>query len=289
MTSWGPPDLVDGPVPQPPYRSLVNSVELAATGDDRWINGVALRPWSSQCALTYDYCGAKPATMSDGVSGTPSGSAADLEFGSFAVYLPETCTSRGIISIDDFKRRAQVVLAAVEPAAVEKELESGGALQTANRFLRDANVQLVDGDNSHNVVEGFARLERAIANKCRRGMIHCTVEVMIAASAQHLLENDPTNPARLITQTGTIVVPGQGYTGAAPAGGTTGSESQWAYATGMIELRRSGIEMDPPDDAAESLKRSDNTITYRALRYWNIAWDGALQAAVKIDRTTTNP
>ena len=47
--------------------------------------------------------------------------------------------------------------------------------------------------------------------------------------------------------------------------------------------------MDPPDDAIESLNRSNNDITYRALQYWNIAWDGALQAAVKVDRSITNP
>lgn len=289
MTSWGPPELVDGPIPQPPWRSLVNSVELNPSAGERWLNGVALRPFSGQCASTYDYCGATPAAMDDGTAGTPSGSAADLEFGSFMVYLPTTCTTRGL-DIPEFKRRASQVLTAVEPAAVEKEFESGAALATPNRFLRDSHVTLLDGDFSHNVVDGFARLELAIAATCRRGMIHCPVGVATAAKHAMLLETDPTNSQRLITAMGTIVVPGQGYTGAAPVGGTVGPDSRWAYATGMVELRRSaGVETLPPDDALEALNRTTNQITYRAYRYWNIAWDGALQAAIKIDRSTPTP
>lgn len=289
MTSWGPPEVVDGPIPQPPLRSLVNSVELNPSAGERWFNGVALRPFSARCASTFDYCGAKPATLLHGVPDTPTGTGADLEFGSFMVYLPQTCTTRGL-DIPEFRRRAGQILSAVEPAAVEKELESGAAMATPNRFLRDANVTLLNADFAVDVVDGFARLERAIANSCRRGMIHCTVEVGTAAAHAMLVNPDPSNSARLITAMGTIVVPGQGYTGAAPVGGTATAVNQWAYATGMIELRRSAsVEFDPPDDAAEALNRSTNQITYRAYRYWNISWDGNLQAAVKIDRSTPTP
>lgn len=290
-TSYGPLWPVEGPTPLPPLRSLLNSVELALEGTeaDRWINGVALRPWSAQCASTYDYCGAKPAQMIDGRSATPTGTGAEVDVGSFMLYVAETCTTRGL-DIDALKRRATILLAAVEPAGVEKELERGAAMNTPNPYLADGNASYPDADVAHNAVVGLALLEQAIAGTCRRGMIHVPVSVATALAAMLLVTPDPQNAARLVNPaTGTIIVPGQGYSGAAPTGKTAPAGTFWCYATGMIELRRTGLVLDPPGDAIESMARSTNDITYRALRYWNIAWDRALQAAVKIDISATNP
>lgn len=287
--SYGPPALADGPAPLPPLRSLLNSVELPDASDDRWVNGIALRPWSAQCASTYDYCGHKPAALIDGRSATPAGTGAENDVGSFMLYVALTCTTRGL-NVDELKTRATRLLAAVEPAGVERELERGAAMATPNAFLADANASYVDADVAHNAVVSLALLEQAIAATCRRGMIHCPVAVGTAWAARELVEPDPTNAARLINPaTGTIIVPGQGYSGAAPAGKTAAAFQYWAYATGMVELRRTGIELDPPGDALESLARSTNDITYRGYRYWNIAWDRALQAAAKVDISATNP
>lgn len=293
--SYGPLAVAEGPTPLAPLRSLLNSVELAEDAGDRWINGIALRPWSAQCASTYDYCGAKPAAMIDGRSATPTGSAAENDVGSFLAYVAETCTTRGL-NIAELRQRATTLLGAVEPAAVEKELEKGAAMATPNPFLADGSATFANGDTAATAILGLAQLETGIAGTCRRGMIHAPVAVVTAWAAKNLVMVDPSNSARLINPaTGTIIVPGQGYTGAVGtaggwAGKTQGSATTfWAYATGMVEIRRSGIELDPPGEAIETLIRSTNDITYRATRYYNIAWDRALQLAAKIDIAAVNP
>lgn len=68
-----------------------------------------------------------------------------------------------------------------------------------------------------------------------------------------------------------------------PAGAT-----QWAYATGMVEVRRTKIDILPGslDDArklAAAMNRDVNDIEVRAERLIGIAWDGCVHASVEVD------
>lgn len=274
---YGPAFLVDGPLPVAPMYTLVKAAQVIDEPDEYWINGTQQYPYPCAGLGTHDPCAEGSAAGSKG-SGT---AVVPQTFGSYAVYMPEKCTTRGVWDQESFKRRAELVLGAVESSAVENELWMGTRVP-ANPFFTKAGATLPNASTLVSPMNGLAFLEAAIAATGRAGMIHVTTRVAVALSSLWLIEKD--GPLLRTTGNGTIVVPGSGYPGSAPSGGTAATGTQdWAFATGMVVVRRSGIFL-VPDDIKEATDRAQNDVVYRAERYYNVIFDDCVRAAVRIDR-----
>jgi hypothetical protein len=304
---YGPLWVIDGPQPQKPRYTLVDSCrvvdDLDGKGIERWINGAEVYPFpplkdqatGDAASGAWDACARGSIPLVDKAAG---GLLAIPQVGAMVIYLAETCTTSRITGSgmsDDqvqarFYQRAVQSYSAIESALLETEFMSG-AKMPLNPFLADGNGTFPWGDVATSIVNGFARLEGEIAKSGKAGMIHCSPIAATFAQANRLVIPDDRNNV-LRTINGTIVVNGAGYAAGATKPGVTvahpsahtsasGTE-EWIYATGLVEVRRSDI-VQVPDLFYQALDRSTNTVTYRAERYYLVDWDGEVQAAVLVD------
>lgn len=281
MPGYGPKVQRNAPAPQAPRYTLIGAATIADETDERWANGVRLYGYPTELPDLFDQCGdsTQSAAKSDGGTWT------NPTFDAFTVSTGIKCTAAGMGPVGELVQRARQVFTAREAFAVEREFWTGTLLPT-NPYLASAAATVVSsGSSSVTPVEGLALLERAIANTGSMGFIHATVEVATYWASLNLLFDDGP-AAKLRTRLGNIVVPGSGYPGTPPAGGATATGSageQFAFATGPVEVRRSN-PFAMPESPAEALDRVNNTIVWRIERLYQVGWDTALQAAVKIDR-----
>jgi len=289
---YGPPWRIDGPPPEPPPYTLLGAARVVDDVDagqvDRWANSVAVYPYPTGIGVVWDAC-----AVASELEAKPAGPVVPLpQFGAMVVVVAETCTAMGIygqgISSEEAQRRfvarALAVLQAVESATVEREFLRGTVLGN-NPHLADGNGTFPWLNAVTSVANGLAVLEDEIAASGRRGLLHVTPGVAVAADTR-ILRDDRAGLLRTIN--GTVVVPGYGYAdGPAPDGHTApGATEDWIYATGPVEVRRSE-PIVVPGELSQALDRDVNTITYRVERYYAVDWDTAVQAAVRVDRCTT--
>jgi hypothetical protein len=200
------------------------------------------------------------------------------------VFLTETCSSPYIKSAEDFRRRALAVLNAVESAAVAREFELGETVPL-NPLLADANLDVLASGSAVSLNDGLALLEQAIAATHRAGGIHMPAALAAAYSATDGGNALHAEGGNLYTINGTLVIPDFGYTGDAPAGeADNGPTELWAYATGPVETLRTAQPIIVPEELSQAVDRLNNTVEYRAERYYIPFWDTALQVGVRIDR-----
>lgn len=277
QVTLGPPRVLDGPVPVPPRYSLLVNAQIIDDLDYHWMAGGAVYPYPS----LEDGGAHNPCSSGTNREKLEGGTVPLPEFGAFTVYVAETCTARGIGDDAAFADRAVVALDGLEAALVEHEFATGDAMP-GNPYL--ANVALSNYASLGTLapVEALARLENAIAETGKMGVIHTDPATATAWAANNMLEREGMYLRALAT--GTPVVSGYGYVGAAPDGqGAPVAGTGWAWATGPVQIRRSGIEL-MPGNLAQALDRQNNTVTYRAERHYLVDWDTELQAAVLVDR-----
>lgn len=269
--TYGPPVVLDGPLPVAPPHSLLNTPGVLQNDpSDRWLNGVTIYPYPVDLPENWDPCWEGTYREKGEGSGVPL-----PVFGSFVAHLPITCTAASIGDPDEFANRVEISMNAVESYAVERQLSQGTGIQT-NPFLADAAADILAGGAAVTPAVGLSYLEDAIAMTGKQGMIHATPAVVSQWFDQ---EDWPS----LVTANGNRVASGGGYIGADPATGATAAAGQaWAFATGPVEVRHSRIAVM---DIADVLDRATNDVTFRAERYVLVEWDTALQAAVLIDWT----
>jgi hypothetical protein len=130
---------------------------------------------------------------------------------------------------------------------------------------------------------GIAALEQAMAT-CYGGrpFIHVPRETLAYASNAHLLTD---RNGRLYTDSGSIVVPGAGYTGTGPdgSGGLPGT-TVWFYATGKVKAWSSAIDFTQ-QTVAEAVYRPTNRSVIIAKQWWMLGWD-CCHFAVQVDLTS---
>lgn len=271
--TFGPPVMLDGPLPVAPPRSLLTVPGvLQNPGDDRWMNGVGIWGYPEGEPLLWDPCGT-------GTYGTKSAEStwSSPEFGAFVVYLPVTCSAFTVASDPEgFAQRAEVALDAITSYALEQALSQGVPPLNISPFLADAAVAFPGGTAALTPAVGLAWLEEAIGATARQGMIHATPAVVAS-----WFDTTGWDPPGLYTPMGTPVAAGGGYAGATPAGQAPAAAGQsWVYATGPV---RAFVQREVTLNIKDVLDRSDNVVTFRAERYALVEWDTALQAAVLID------
>lgn len=293
-------ERIDGPPPLPPLRGLLATAAAPAAGVrivpdvdergiERWINGVTVYPYPPDQGDVYNPC-------AEGSEPQIKGFGEDLlnpEFGAMTIFVPETCTVFKVPSQDEFKARANAVLAAVESSIVARELMNGTRLP-GNPHLADGNGSFPNGDTATSFADGVAFLEAAIAATGRQGLIHCSPELLSAAAAKsgwNFWLDIKNEVVRMIS--GTVIIPDAGYSGGREPTGHAAPDvgQEWIYATGPIDIRHSEIFTMPPrvDQAVDrgsggATNGLPNSITYRAERYVLADWDTELQAAVLVDR-----
>lgn len=270
--TFGPPVVLDGPLPVAPPRGLLTVPGvLQDAGDDRWMNGVAVWGYPEGVPELWDPCGTGTyeTKTSEQTFSTP-------DFAAFVAYLPITCSSFTVASDPaGFAQRAEAALDAIISFAIEQALSQGLPL-VANPYLADAAVTFPGGTGAVTPAVGIAYLENAIGLTGRQGMLHLTPSVATA-----VFDNTGWDPPGLYTPMGTPVAAGGGYIGATPSGQAAASAGQsWVYATGPV---RAFVQSEVTLNIKDVLDRSDNVVTFRAEKYALVEWDTALQAAVLID------
>lgn len=263
----------------PPLRLLTSGVlpedQAEGTDESRWELGFEFERESCGDAETFDPCA--PGSF------TPERNTAQIEYEPFGVRAGESCSAFGF-SQRDYEGRARRLLEACESKQIANEFWTGDlATERAwpNRFLADTDSDVVtDGPTA--VIDVLACLEQGLA-ECAcgtRGMIHATPQLVThwAALGNSVLRREG---GLLLTIHDTIVVTDAGYDGSGPSGQAAGA-SQWAYATGLVTVRRSPIIITP-GDISQALTRTVNTIEYTAQRLAAVTWDGCCHLAAQAD------
>lgn len=278
QVTLGPPRVLDGPIPVPPRYSLLVNAQLIDDLDYHWMAGGAVYGWPQlEDGAAHNPClgGTYEEKIEGGIHASP-------EFGAFTVYVAETCTARGIGDEEAFSARAVTALNGLEAALVEHEFWSGDAMP-ANPYLADATLPNYASLGSLKPLEALARLENAIGETGKMGLIHTDPGTATAWASGCMVERDGAYLRAIAT--GTPIVVGYGNVGAHPDGtAAPATTAGYAWATGPVQIRRSGIELLPGTLAA-ALDRQTNVVTYRAERHYLVDWDTELQAAVLVDRT----
>lgn len=257
----------------------------------QWTRGFGYRPESCDGSARIDIFGT--------TEGTPPTQESEIDVRPFMV--------EGIDKVSDFGAATEEIqterrdmayrqLIACRSKQIEQELWHGTLSVAAgwgNRYLADSNVNLVEGDRLLGYITALAVLEEAIneATCSQQGMIHCRADTATLWASQYLVMRVGN---LLVTALGTIVVPGAGYNGGAPAAGTPhlnpahagvvpGSDSAWAYATTVPEVFLS--DLLPHQLLPERVTRASNDLTTYMRQTAAVTW-GCLQAGVHVDHTS---
>lgn len=247
--------------------------------------------------------GAKSPTLAGQFSNLPQ-----VGYIPFVIVVEDTASAFGW-EVRDFTGRALRLLDNATPNALEREFYTGsfarntitGPIYQAdfpsglNAFLTQPGIP-VDGGSSIAAVDltpsggpcsitrGIQIGEDYLANTGfgGQGMIHVAPE-----TSPNLLGARRVG-ALLLSVMDNIIVPGSGY----PTSGATGPIGNadatpadgvaWIYFTDLTSVRLD----EPvvwPQDMAEAVHRSDNTIRFRAERYGAVTFDGARLAAVQVN------
>lgn len=273
-TGVGPLLAIDGPTPEAPPHSLINTPDVVVERDDgRWMNGVNIFGYPEDTPTLWAPC-------SDGTFAIKAegGDMPIARFDPFAVYTPITCSAMGLGSAREFAGRAEVALEATLSMGIEAGLAQGIPGQAAadeNPHFGDSNLVILGGTENPRV--GLSFLENAIGATGRQGIIHLTPAVGSALQSNLLVSANDI----LKTVSGNRVVIGDGYIGTDPNLGSGPDDTvDWIFATGPVEARIGPLVFN---DLAETLERTTNDVTFRAERYVLATWDTALQVGVRVD------
>lgn len=284
MSTYGPPARIDGPPPSPPRYGLIQATEAPNSGVrllpdadtdgvERWIAGGEVFPYPSASAGgVHDACagGPKDPDWNDDIE--------NPVFLSITVWLPVKCKAYRVWNHDEFKARAVTAFEAVEGSLVAAEFMRGTVF-ASQPYLADGEGDFPLADVSTSPKNGLAELEEAIAATGRRGIVHMSPAVaLMLGGVGHAVQADD---GYLASSIGTTIIPDAGYVGGSQP--PTHAAGEWIYATGPIDIRRTGTFVIP-DRPSETVNRSNNEVIYTVERSYLVVWDAVLHAAVLVDR-----
>lgn len=311
--SGAPPVVVVSPPALPPRTelSLVSAAALASetrtpnggSAIPTWVGGVTWRPDNVATGGAADPCA--PGNLNVGAN------LGKQEAFPIMIWEGERCTTASE-SIEEAQRRARALLEATTSKRLASEFWRGdlaAANAWPNPYLSRSVADVFDGatpplvkqigsGSTLNPIAALAALEQAIATygTGARGMIHCTRRTALVWAAYFLLQQ---TGGLTLTALGNIVVADAGYDGTAPGhpaaalGGNfaTGQEA-WAYATGMVTVRLSEIEVSGAQRANEQLPNSitpDGETVVRAPGVGNLQANDRVVIASRYALATFDP
>ena len=256
---------------------------------------------------TYDNTSA---TLYDGI-----GDPRFLEYIPFGIEVEDYSSTFSLMAQDRFQRSLDI-LDAVTQKAVERELWSGdsakiGSGTTGSPVPNDNNYLTKQGAATNlTVTAGGDSTRLALANlennlaKCPiggRGTIHMTHKTASLLTGMGLLarvdfsarlDKDDVNAKgqALVTQMGTPVIVGSGYTGDGPVGATGASATagaEWMFGTGYVDVHL-GAKKVINEDLSRSIVPSKNDVHIRAARTAAVHFEPCCHYAVRVDLTTIN-
>lgn len=280
-------DVIPAPPATPPRFGIIAAAQvLDSTSPDADDDNVDTpRPlWERGFTFAPEQCGSggRQALLCDDASDPIdlAGNPDVVSGNAFRVWAGDECST---LQVRDFRERARRQLNAILSFEIAEEFWTGDLAQAegwSQRYLAhpDADV-LTTSTGPTSVTSAFAALEFGLGQCARgmRGMIHVTTQVLTHAMGLGLIRVEGT---QLVTALDTIVVPDAGYDGSGPDGAPAG-ESQWAYATGMIVIRRAPIEF-VPENLPEAIDRRSNHVTVIAERNVAYVWDECCHLAAEI-------
>lgn len=274
---------VNSPPAGAPRVGLIVSARTTFAGetDEMWANGITYEP---ECVPdsggVLDLC--DPASKDDPAPNDV------VEWDAYAVQIGYRCSTFGYRG-KDWRALARRRLLADEERQISRELWRGDLAQAGgypNRWLADvANVDILTEGGPVALTHGLACLEQYLAdcNGGQQGMIHATRQVVTHWQGLGLLRREGN---LLLTAVDTIVVPGAGYDGSDPDGNDATTGDVWAYATGIVDVRRGEIVvLGDPNSNPEQVNRTTNTIRVFAERPALASWDGCCHGGVMLDVT----
>lgn len=273
----GPRDIIPGAQPDADYETTSDGTRV------HWIRGFSYRP---------EVCNGGDIIAADAAGpGTPQAIEDQINVVPYVVEGVDQRPTFGTPhdpALLEGRRYARRQLLACESKQMERELWTGQLTNgnpSGNAFLTDGNVVLPEGSALLGYLTALGVLERAIReNTCgQQGMIHARADLVTRWDAGGALRRVGN---LILTVLDTIVVPGSGYDGSGPRpGGTPASltppstDSSWAYATTVVDLRRGAIFSE---DLQERVNRANNVLTTYERRFAASTW-GCLQVGVHAD------
>lgn len=273
---------LQAPIPSPRPFDLLAAATLVDPTTQRWLGGAWTGGDAPGPAHTHDPC----STGTDRVKAS-AGDIPQQMSGTFNVYLTGFCTAQSIGPDPTFwTDRLRLSFQVYEGAAVERVLATGDGHATLGPYLGDSNMEVLGG-GAMSPVHALGLLETEIA-LAGGGIIHAAPATATEWISAYLIE-----PVRNVMQTklGTPVAVGAGYIGVTPDGqAAAGTEQEWAFASGPIQIYRGDIQM-VPDRYADAFDRSLNDVLYIAERPYLFNWiartdpsdDAHVQAGVLVD------
>lgn len=273
------------PAAPPRYGLLTSAAPANDAPGTRWVEGITYDPETGVSGYRTDVC---DPGATDRAIAAPDGI---VEWDPYVIGAGIRCTALAAPR-QDWRARARRALDSQAEAQISAELWTGELAQEhgyPNRWLADVtSVDILTESGPVGLTHGLACLEQYLAecNGGQRGMIHATPQVATHWQGLDLLRREGK---LLLTVLDTIVVPGSGYTGTDPDG-NVGDGNVWAYATGMVTVRRDDQVDYAGDPLAnpEQVNRSTNLVELRAEQLALASWDGICHGGVRLDVTTCN-
>lgn len=266
-------------LPTPDRYTLLDAARVEENPQDRWLGGAIMESYPAGQSHIHDPCSA----------GTFRVKSIDAEFSqpmfnAFTAYLGATCTAASFGPVlDEAKRNLSAAFVATETVAVERVLVAGEPGSDFGPYLGDTNMENL---GTAAPTEALALLEQAIRGH-GGGMIHVPPVTATYWAALNLIVPDRQ---QLRTNLGTLVAVGAGYEDADPDSGTSpGASTEWAFASGVVEIVRSEVFV-VQESYAQALDRSSNDVTLIAERNYLLSFVGRedstefIQAGVLVNR-----
>lgn len=261
----------------PPTTGLVASAPPQPNDGVRWEDGIAWVP---------ERCGADYQLLSWCSSDEPEAYSEPRAGGAYyrppGARVADACSTLNGTFDDERLRR---IAEAEAPFIIARELWDGTRGQEdsyeirgetlSNAYLASADATVV-GAGGATLLKALARLEQA-AMEATRGQ-HVMIHLPIIATAG-LVEYVRRINALLLTRQDNLVVVDAGYPGTGPAGQAVGSTA-WAYATPIVQVRRSDIQII--SDPRMIVDRANNTITAWAEFVFAATFDPCAHFATEI-------
>lgn len=264
MGVFAPRLLIDAPTPTPrPFGLLAAAQVVTGEEGDRWENGVEWQGFpcgpASGLAIDCPPTNLKDAQFQDG----------DLTGGDpFVVYATDRCGPVGR-TLAEAQGRASALLAGGEGYTLERAVWTGEHGNSPALAHADTVDTTPPGDTA-SLLGAIAILEGWLAGNVRGlGMIHAPVQAAVYLAEAGAIRQDGQ---RFVTTLGTPVAFGAGYeVNTGPDGVQAPAGEVWLYATGMTQVRRSEVILNPETDG-ESLAHRTNDRLVVAERVYVVTW-----------------
>lgn len=282
--------VVTAPAVAVSATGLLQTVRAISESDPHWQGGLTFLPNGCIPAQTVD-----PQCDGDFTPVTAQDLPPVVDFIPYMVIAAGHCTSLVGSSGSELGARIRAAVELAQGAQIETELWYGTLAQNGswpNFFLAGGS------DNFQNLTPGadeaipglyaLSALQAGLAscNGGARGMIHAARQTVTMWQSMNLLRREGNVILDLYDN---FVVAGAGYDGGGPDGDfdDTGN-TQWAYATGIVDVRLGAIDSVPGvDQIAAALNRGNNDFVWTAQRFAAATWDGCCHIGTRVNVCST--